>query len=241
MTLAIGNLHKSYDKKKAVDNISFKINRGETLGILGPNGAGKTTLFYMIAGLIKSDSGNIYLSGEELNSKSISERTSLGLSYLPQESSIFRGLSVEQNILSVLEQRKDLSKDSRNEQLKLLLEEFNLTEFAQTLGIKLSGGERRRTEIARSLASNPKFILLDEPFAGIDPLAVSDLKNTIQDLNNKNIGVLISDHNVRDTMNICSTVLVVNKGKIIANGQPSEIAKDSLVKKVYLGQNFKVE
>ena len=241
MTLAIGNLHKSYDKKKAVDNISFKISRGETLGILGPNGAGKTTLFYMIAGLIKSDSGNIYLSGEELNSKSISERTSLGLSYLPQESSIFRGLSVEQNILSALEQRKDLSKDNRNEQLKLLLEEFNLTEFAQTLGIKLSGGERRRTEIARSLASNPKFILLDEPFAGIDPLAVSDLKNTIRDLNNKNIGVLISDHNVRDTMNICSTVLVVNKGKIIANGRPSEIAKDALVKEVYLGQNFKAE
>ena len=195
----------------------------------------------MIAGLIKSDSGNIYLSGEELNSKSISERTSLGLSYLPQESSIFRGLSVEQNILSALEQRKDLSKDNRNEQLKLLLEEFNLTEFAQTLGIKLSGGERRRTEIARSLASNPKFILLDEPFAGIDPLAVSDLKNTIRDLNNKNIGVLISDHNVRDTMNICSTVLVVNKGKIIANGRPSEIAKDALVKEVYLGQNFKAE
>ena len=241
MTLAIGNLHKSYDKKKAVDNISFKISRGETLGILGPNGAGKTTLFYMIAGLIKSDSGNIYLSGEELNSKSISERTSLGLSYLPQESSIFRGLSVEQNILSALEQRKDLSKDNRNEQLKLLLEEFNLTEFAQTLGIKLSGGERRRTEIARSLASNPKFILLDEPFAGIDPLAVSDLKNTIRDLNDKNIGVLISDHNVRDTMNICSKVLVVNKGKIIANGKPSEIAKDSLVKEVYLGKNFKVE
>lgn len=241
MTLVIGNLHKSYDKKKAVDNISFKINRGETLGILGPNGAGKTTLFYMIAGLIKSDSGNIYLSGEELNSKSISERTSLGLSYLPQESSIFRGLSVEQNILSALEQRKDLSKDNRNEQLKLLLEEFNLTEFAQTLGIKLSGGERRRTEIARSLASNPKFILLDEPFAGIDPLAVSDLKNTIRDLNNKNIGVLISDHNVRDTMNICSTVLVINKGKIIANGRPSEIAKDALVKEVYLGQNFKAE
>ena len=241
MTLAIGNLHKSYDKKKAVDNISFKISRGETLGILGPNGAGKTTLFYMIAGLIKSDSGNIHLSGEELNSKSISERTSLGLSYLPQESSIFRGLSVEQNILSALEQRKDLSKDNRNEQLKLLLEEFKLTEFAQTLGIKLSGGERRRAEIARSLASNPKFILLDEPFAGIDPLAVSDLKNTIRDLNNKNIGVLISDHNVRDTMNICSTVLVINKGKIIANGRPSEIAKDALVKEVYLGQNFKAE
>ena len=241
MSLVIENLQKSYDKKMAVDNISFEINRGETLGILGPNGAGKTTLFYMIAGLIKSDSGNIHLSNEELNSKSISERTSLGLSYLPQESSIFRGLSVKQNILSALEQRKDLSLQERNDELKFLLAEFNLTEFAKTLGIKLSGGERRRTEIARSVASNPKFILLDEPFAGIDPLAVSDLKNTIHDLNNKNIGVLISDHNVRETMNICSKVLVVNKGKIIANGQPSEIAKDSLVKKVYLGQNFKVE
>ena len=241
MSLVIENLQKSYDKKMVVDNISFEINRGETLGILGPNGAGKTTLFYMIAGLIKSDSGNIHLSNEELNTKSISERTSLGLSYLPQESSIFRGLSVKQNILSALEQRKDLSLQERNDELKFLLVEFNLTEFAKTLGIKLSGGERRRTEIARSVASNPKFILLDEPFAGIDPLAVSDLKNTIHDLNNKNIGVLISDHNVRETMNICSKVLVVNKGKIIANGQPSEIAKDSLVKKVYLGQNFKVE
>ena len=241
MSLVIENLQKSYDKKMVVDNISFEINRGETLGILGPNGAGKTTLFYMIAGLIKSDSGNIHLSNEELNTKSISERTSLGLSYLPQESSIFRGLSVKQNILSALEQRKDLSLQERNDELKFLLAEFNLTEFAKTLGIKLSGGERRRTEIARSVASNPKFILLDEPFAGIDPLAVSDLKNTIHDLNNKNIGVLISDHNVRETMNICSKVLVVNKGKIIANGQPSEIAKDSLVKKVYLGQNFKVE
>ena len=241
MSLVIENLLKSYDEKIAVDNISFETNRGETLGILGPNGAGKTTLFYMIAGLIKSDAGKIYLSNEELNTKSISQRTSLGLSYLPQESSIFRGLSVEQNILAALEQRKDLTQEGRKNQLNSLLEEFNLNEFAKTLGIKLSGGERRRTEIARSLASNPKFILLDEPFAGIDPIAVSDLKNTIVNLNKKNIGVLISDHNVRDTMNICSKVLIVNKGKIIAIGDPTEIAKDSLVKEVYLGQNFKVE
>ena len=241
MSLVIENLLKSYDEKIAVDNISFEINRGETVGILGPNGAGKTTLFYMIAGLIKSDTGKIYLSTEELNTKSISQRTSLGLSYLPQESSIFRGLSVEQNILAALEQRKDLTQEGRKNQLNSLLEEFNLNEFAKTLGIKLSGGERRRTEIARSLASNPKFILLDEPFAGIDPIAVSDLKNTIVNLNKKNIGVLISDHNVRDTMNICSKVLIVNKGKIIAIGDPTKIAKDSLVKEVYLGQNFKVE
>jgi len=160
------------------------------------------------------------------------------LSYLPQESSIFRGLSVQQNIYAALEQRKDLDKKGKQSKLVELLEEFNLNQFSETLGIKLSGGERRRTEIARSLASNPKFILLDEPFAGIDPLAVSDLKDTIRSLNAQNIGVLISDHNVRDTMHICSKVLVVNQGKIIANGKPSEISQNDLVKEVYLGQNF---
>ena len=238
MKLVIDNLHKKYDKQIAVDDISFEINQAETIGILGPNGAGKTTLFYMIAGLINPDMGNIYLGDSKINNESISKRTSLGLSYLPQESSIFRGLTVEQNILSSLEQRKGLQAKERNELLNSLLVEFNLSEFSETMGIKLSGGERRRTEIARSLASDPKFILLDEPFAGIDPLAVSDLKNTIKKLNKKNIGVLISDHNVRDTMNICSKVIVVNKGKIIANGKPEEIAKNSLVKEVYLGQNF---
>ena len=184
------------------------------------------------------DSGNILLGDDKLNTESISKRTTLGLSYLPQESSIFRGLTVEHNILSSLEQRKDLNPKERINCLASLLDEFNLSEFSSTQGIKLSGGERRRTEIARSLASNPKFMLLDEPFAGIDPLAVADLKNTIIKLNEKKIGVLISDHNVRDTMNICSKVIVVNKGKIIANGKPDEIAKDSLVKEVYLGQNF---
>ena len=241
MSLLVENLSKTFDKKIAVDNISFQINQGETIGILGPNGAGKTTLFYMIAGLVRIDKGKITLSGEELNRKSISERTRLGLTYLPQESSIFKRLSVEQNIFAALEQRKGLNKKEREKKLSELLEEFNLKEFSQTIGIKLSGGERRRTEIARSLASNPRFILLDEPFAGIDPLAVSDLKNTIRKLNDKKIGVLISDHNVRDTMNICSKVLVVNKGKIIANGKPADIAKNDLVKKVYLGQNFLVE
>ena len=240
MKLVIDNLHKKYDKQIAVDDISFEINQAETIGILGPNGAGKTTLFYMIAGLINPDMGNIYLGDSKINNESISTRTSLGLSYLPQESSIFRGLTVEQNILSSLEQRKGLQAKERNELLESLLVEFNLSEFSETMGIKLSGGERRRTEIARSLASDPKFILLDEPFAGIDPLAVSDLKNTIKKLNKKNIGVLISDHNVRDTMNICSKVIVVNKGKVIANGKPEEIAKNALVKEVYLGQNFEV-
>ena len=238
MNLTVKNIVKSYDEKIAVDDISFEVTSGETVGILGPNGAGKTTLFYIIAGLIRSDSGTLSLSGAELNDKSISERTIMGLSYLPQESSIFRGLSVRQNIYAALEQRKDLDKKGKQSKLSELLEEFNLNQFSETLGIKLSGGERRRTEIARSLASNPKFILLDEPFAGIDPLAVSDLKDTIRSLNAQKIGVLISDHNVRDTMHICSKVLVVNQGKIIANGKPSEISQNDLVKEVYLGQNF---
>jgi lipopolysaccharide export system ATP-binding protein len=238
MNLFVENLHKTYDKKAVVDGISFEITSGETIGILGPNGAGKTTLFYMIAGLVAIDSGKIYLSGKELNQKSISERTSLGLTYLPQESSIFKGLTVEANILSALEQRKDLNHKESQKELDSLLGDFGLHGLSKTLGIKLSGGERRRTEIARSVASNPKFILLDEPFAGIDPIAVSDLKSIIHSLNEKGIGVVISDHNVRDTMNICTKVLIVNKGKIIANGEPSEIANDKLVKEVYLGKDF---
>ena len=238
MNLFVENLHKTYDKKAVVNGISFEITSGETIGILGPNGAGKTTRFYMIAGLVTIDSGKIYLSGKELNQKSISERTSLGLTYLPQESSIFKGLTVEANILSALEQRKDLNHEESQKELDSLLGDFGLHGLSKTLGIKLSGGERRRTEIARSVASNPKFILLDEPFAGIDPIAVSDLKTIIHSLNEKGIGVVISDHNVRDTMNICTKVLIVNKGKIIANGEPSEIANDQLVKEVYLGKDF---
>ena len=241
MNLLVENLYKTYEKKAVVDGISFEITSGETIGILGPNGAGKTTLFYMIAGLVAIDSGKIYLSGKELNQKSISERTSLGLTYLPQESSIFKGLTVEANIFSALEQRKDLDYKERQKELDSLLRDFGLDELSKTLGIKLSGGERRRTEIARSVASNPEFILLDEPFAGIDPIAISDLKSIIHSLNEKGIGVVISDHNVRDTMNICTKVLIVNKGKIIANGEPSEIANDKLVKEVYLGKDFDTE
>jgi lipopolysaccharide export system ATP-binding protein len=238
MLLKVKNLSKTYEDKVAVKDISFEMNSGETLGILGPNGAGKTTLFYMIAGLVKSDRGQIRLGENNLNGHNISQRTALGLAYLPQESSIFKGLTVEENILSALEQRGDVEKQDRKEILESLLEDFNLLEFSKTIGVKLSGGERRRTEIARSLATNPKFVLLDEPFAGIDPIAVSDLKDTIYRLNDKNIGVLISDHNVRDTMNICKKVLIVNKGEIIANGKPSDIVRDPIVKKVYLGEDF---
>ena len=238
MLLKVKNLYKTYEDKVAVKDISFEMNSGETLGILGPNGAGKTTLFYMIAGLVKSERGEIQLGEKKIDDQNISQRTSLGLAYLPQESSVFKGLTVEENILSALEQRSDIHKRDRKEVLESLLKEFNLLEFSKTIGVKLSGGERRRTEIARSLATNPKFVLLDEPFAGIDPIAVSDLKDTIYRLNDKNIGVLISDHNVRDTMNICNKVLIVNKGEIIANGKPSDIVQDPIVKKVYLGEDF---
>ena len=241
MNLLVENLQKTYHKNAVVDGISFEITSGETIGILGPNGAGKTTLFYMIAGLVAIDSGKIYLSGKELNQKSISERTALGLTYLPQESSIFKGLTVEANIFSALEQRRELNNKERHKELESLLIDFGLHDLSTALGIQLSGGERRRTEIARSVASNPKFILLDEPFAGIDPIAVSDLKKLIHGLNEKDIGVVISDHNVRDTMNICTKVLIVNKGKIIANGEPSEIANDKIVKEVYLGKDFEAE
>jgi len=238
MKLTLINLNKSYKDKVAVKDISFEVNHGETIGILGPNGAGKTTLFYMIAGLIKCDSGEIRIEDTKINDKSISKRTELGLSYLPQESSIFRGLTVQENILAALQQNTSLNKEKMHIKMVNLLRDFRLDTFSSTKGIKLSGGERRRTEIARALASDPKFILLDEPFAGIDPLAVTDLKKIINELNKKNIGVLISDHNVRDTMNICNRVLIVNKGEIIADGHPEEISNDPLVKEVYLGENF---
>ena len=239
MKLSVENIRKNYSAKIAVDEISFEMDSGSTLGLLGPNGAGKTTLFYIIAGLLKKDSGSIKLDSEDISSKNISERSILGLSYLPQEASIFRKLTVKENLLTALERRKDLNDKSMNQELNNLLNEFNLNEFSETLGIKLSGGERRRTEIARSLGSNPKFILLDEPFAGIDPIAVSELKQTIMRLKSKNIGVLISDHNVRDTMQICDQVLIINQGKLIAQGKPEEVSKDSLVKDVYLGKDFK--
>ena len=208
------------------------------MGLLGPNGAGKTSLFYMIAGLITPDEGNIILNKTDLTNKGVAERSKVGISYLPQESSIFRKLSVEENILSSLEQRSKLSKKETKKELDLILDEFGLSDLRNSKGIKLSGGERRRVEIARSLVKKHSFLLLDEPFAGIDPIAVSELKEIFYNLKEKEIGILISDHNVRETMKICDQVLIMNEGKQIAVGEPNKVSKNKLVKEVYLGSDF---
>ena len=238
MKLVAKNLKKEYAGKVAVDSVSIEVSAGETVGLLGPNGAGKTTFFYMIVGLLGVDTGKIFIDSEDITDKGIASRSKSGLSYLPQEPSIFRRLSVKENILAALEQRLDLNKVERLEKLKDLLNQFDLNEFSGTIGIKLSGGERRRVEIARALASNPKFLLLDEPFAGIDPIAVSALKKTIKSLNDSGYGILISDHNVRDTMQICHKVLIMSEGKIVADGSPQEVSNNKKVKEVYLGKDF---
>ena len=238
MKLVAKDLKKEYSGKIAVNKVSVEVSSGETVGLLGPNGAGKTTFFYMIVGLLGADSGKILIDSEDMTNMGISSRSKSGLSYLPQEPSIFRRLSVKENILAALEQRVDLNKKARSERLEHLLNQFNLHKISETTGIKLSGGERRRVEIARALASNPKFLLLDEPFAGIDPIAVSDLKKTIQSLNESGYGILISDHNVRDTMQICHKVLIMSEGKIVAEGTPDEVSNNEKVKEVYLGKDF---
>ena len=238
MKLQSQNLTKKYLNKIAVQNLSINLIPGEILGLLGPNGAGKTTFFYMIAGLISSDSGKILIDGEDITNKSVSDRASMGLAYLPQEPSVFGRLSVEENIMAALEQRKDITKKQRQQELEKLVEEFQLNKFLKTKSNKLSGGERRRVEIARSLSSNPKFILLDEPFAGIDPIAVSELKRTLKKLKKMKLGILISDHNVRETMQICDNVLIMSEGKAIAEGTPSKVSSNELVKEVYLGKDF---
>ena len=240
MELSASNLRKSYSNKLAVDNVDIKVSSGETLGLLGPNGAGKTTLFYMIVGLLSSDSGEVVVNGENITKENISLRAKKGISYLPQEPSVFRRLSVRENIKAALEQRKDLTEAERNNELERLAKEFNIYLLLDSKAIHLSGGERRRLEIARALASDPAFLLLDEPFAGIDPIAVSDLKETIRRLNSEGLGIVISDHNVRDTMQICHKVIIISNGKTIAEGSPIEVSKNKLVKEVYLGQNFSV-
>ncbi len=238
MKLQAKNLTKKYQGKAVVDQLNITLKPGEILGLLGPNGAGKTTFFYMIAGLIRSDSGKILIDEEDVTDKTVSVRASMGLAYLPQEPSVFGRLTVEENILAALEQRKDINKEQKKRELEKLVEEFQLTKFLKTKSIKLSGGERRRVEIARSLSSSPSFILLDEPFAGIDPKAVSELKETLKKLKNLKLGILISDHNVRETMQICDNVLIMNEGKVIAEGTPEKVSANDLVKEIYLGQDF---
>ncbi len=234
------NLAKSYKKREVVRDVSISIQQGEIVGLLGPNGAGKTTCFYMIVGLVTADRGKVLLGNNDLTDAPVHKRANHGLAYLPQDSSIFRTLSVEDNILAILETRKDLSSAERKSKLESLLEEFNIQHIRHNKGMSLSGGERRRTEIARTLATDPKFILLDEPFAGVDPISVSDIKQIIQHLKARNIGILLTDHNVRETLDICEKAYIVSEGQIIAEGNASAILANETVRKVYLGDQFRI-
>lgn len=237
-TLSANNLAKSYKKRKVIDDVSITVNSGEIVGLLGPNGAGKTTCFYMIVGLIGADKGSITLDDIAITHFPIHKRAQLGLGYLPQEASVFRKLSVRDNLLAILETRKELNKTARQEKAEALLQEFHISHIADSLGMSLSGGERRRVEIARALASEPRFILLDEPFAGVDPISVADIKQIIRHLQNKGIGILITDHNVRDTLSICQRAYIVSEGCVIAEGTAEDIVKNTQVRKVYLGEDF---
>ncbi|EAQ65375.1 ABC transporter, ATP-binding protein [Marinomonas sp. MED121] len=234
------HLAKSYKKRKVVIDVSIAVESGQAVGLLGPNGAGKTTCFYMIVGMVANDEGNIYIDGESVTDLAMHARAQKGIGYLPQEASIFRKMSVENNIAAILETRKSLTKQDRKEKLEELLEEFHITHIRKNLGMALSGGERRRVEIARALAMNPKFILLDEPFAGVDPISVGDIKQIIKHLQESGIGVLITDHNVRETLDICDKAYIVGNGHIIASGSAEEVISNEQVKKVYLGDNFRL-
>jgi lipopolysaccharide export system ATP-binding protein len=236
-TLRIQNIKKSYKNKDVVKDISLEISSGEIIGLLGPNGAGKTTSFYMIVGLIQPEHGSILVDNTDITKKPIHVRSQLGLAYLPQEPSIFRKMNVEENIISILELRK-LNKDDIKAKLNLLLTELGIEHIRKNSAISLSGGERRRVEIARCLATNPKFILLDEPFAGIDPIAVLDIQKIIKFLSSRGIGILITDHSVRETLGICNRAYIVNQGKIFTSGTPNEIVENESVKNIYLGQDF---
>ena len=234
------SLKKSFNNKTVIHNISLEVNSGEIVGLLGPNGAGKTTTFYMIVGLIKSDEGNIVINNHDITSEPIHKRFECGISYLPQEPSIFRDMTAKDNILAILEVDKTLSIDEKNNIFDYLIEKFDLKKFLNTKGIQLSGGERRRVEIARALALKPKFLLLDEPFAGIDPISVIDIQKIIKGLAKEDIGILITDHNVRETLKICDKSYVINSGQVLASGKSKDLIKNEVVKKVYLGDSFKL-
>jgi lipopolysaccharide export system ATP-binding protein len=239
-TLTVRKLAKSYKGRQVVKDASLSVRSGQIVGLLGPNGAGKTTSFYMIIGLIKADRGEVFIDQEDISKAPMHERARKGLSYLPQEASIFRKLSVRDNIMAILETRPELSRDQRQEICLQLMQEFHVSHLESSLGMSLSGGERRRVEIARALASNPDFILLDEPFAGVDPISVNDIKQIIRDLSARNIGILITDHNVRETLDICELAYIVNEGSILATGDPSSILSNEQVRDVYLGHEFRI-
>lgn len=238
--LTMRNLAKRYGKRWVVKDVSFSVEPGQVVGLLGPNGAGKTTSFYMVVGLVNMDKGIVKLGNQDLSKYAMHERARAGIGYLPQEASIFRKLSVEDNILAILQTRKDLDKAAQKQQLEKLISDFSLDNVRHSLGMSVSGGERRRCEIARALAADPKFILLDEPFAGVDPISVSDIKEVIIALKDRGIGVLITDHNVRETLAICEHAYIVSEGAIIAHGSSEEVLNNTLVKEVYLGKDFQV-
>ncbi len=234
------NLAKSYKGRKVVSNTSMEVRSGEIIGLLGPNGAGKTTSFYMIIGLVRADHGKVFIDNEDITRAPMHVRARKGLGYLPQEASIFRKLTVKDNILAILETRPELSKAQQEEKALQLMQEFHIGHIANTLGMSLSGGERRRAEIARALAIDPAFILLDEPFAGVDPISVNDIKQIIRNLSERGIGVLVTDHNVRETLDICQKAYIVNEGSILAAGTPKEILDNQQVREVYLGHQFRL-
>ncbi len=238
--LEANDLTKSYRGRRVVDGISLAVEQGEIVGLLGPNGAGKTTSFYLIVGLVSADSGSISIDSQNITSLPIHQRAQQGLGYLPQEASVFRQLSVKDNLLAILETQKDLSAPEQMERCDTLLREFHITHLADALGQALSGGERRRVEIARALATEPDFILLDEPFAGVDPISIADIKGIISHLKDRGIGVLITDHNVRETLDICERAYIVNAGKVIAEGDAKAVMENAEVRKVYLGENFRL-
>jgi lipopolysaccharide export system ATP-binding protein len=232
------NLAKSYRKRTVVSDVSLTVTSGEVVGLLGPNGAGKTTCFYMVVGLVPQDRGHVYIDERDITALPMHGRARQGIGYLPQEASVFRKLSVENNVLAILETRSDLNRTARRARMEELLEEFSITHLRANIGMSLSGGERRRVEIARALAMEPKFILLDEPFAGVDPISVNDIKGIIRHLRDKGIGILITDHNVRETLDICARAYIVDGGRTIAQGTPEEVLNNATVRKVYLGEHF---
>jgi lipopolysaccharide export system ATP-binding protein len=238
-TFSAHNLRKQYKKNVVVHDVSLSVSAGEIVGLLGPNGAGKTTSFYMMVGLVPANGGRIELDGQDITREPMHVRARMGIGYLPQEASVFRKLSTADNIMAILETRKDLSRAERKEELERLMEEFHITRIRDNAGQALSGGERRRVEIARALAANPRFVLLDEPFAGVDPIAVKDIQTIIRHLQQRGIGVLVTDHNVREMLGVCSRAYILADGRVIANGAPDEIVQDETVRRVYLGEDFR--